>query len=151
MYGVYRAIGALPAARLGLPDGAGAVAKIHALMERVYAPVLALARELGLPVIDLPRSFDCRDAGLYRMQIEPSAAGGALIAELVAHVLRAHDWGAARSVLYRKRRGDAAVHAEPNDGSRPWRISPFWEQVDTAKDGVCYAEDDDQEGCCKNQ
>ena len=52
----------------------------------------------------------------------PVSARRALVA-LVAHVLRAHDWGAARSVLYRKRRGDAAVHAEPNDGSRPWRIS----------------------------
>ena len=52
---------------------------------QVYAPVLALARTHGLPVVDLASSFDPADAGLFRCQIEPSHRGGARIARLVAH------------------------------------------------------------------
>ena len=38
------------------------------------------------PVLDLPKSFDLHNFGLYRCHIKPSARAGALIAELMAHI-----------------------------------------------------------------
>jgi len=116
IYGVY-------AAMARLPGPGDALSKLHGLLEEVYAPILALAKAHGLPVVDLPRSFDPRQKGLYRCQIEPSSAGGELIAALVAHALQHHAWGAGCSRLYVGGPGAAdSVMDEVNDGSRPWRV-----------------------------
>ena len=81
-YGVYRAIDA------GVPGPSDPVGKINRIMaELVYPPVLELACANGWDVLDLPNSFDIQDSDLYRCQIEPSARGGALIAELIAHAV----------------------------------------------------------------
>ena len=80
-YGVYRAIDA------GVPGPSDPVGKINHVMELVYPPVLELACANGWDVLDLPNSFDIQDSDLYRCQIEPSARGGALIAELIAHAV----------------------------------------------------------------
>lgn len=82
-YGVYRAIGKLP----GPGD---AVDKLNHLMEEIYQPMVALAREHKLPVVDLPRTFDINDGELYRSQIEPSGKGGAVISALLRHVISCH-------------------------------------------------------------
>merc|ERR1719235_1794209 len=103
-YGVYRAMGTLP----GPGD---AVAKLNNLMEVIYTPILAAASLHRLPVIDLPRTFDIEDDSLYRCQIEPSAEGGSLIAELISHVLCNHDFAGA-SALYLKTSG--VISAEMN-------------------------------------
>ena len=39
------------------------------VMQMVYQPVLAKARELRIPIIDLPRTFDPRKAELYKLQV----------------------------------------------------------------------------------
>ena len=80
-YGVYRAIDA------GVPGAADKVSKLNQLMEGIYPSVLELACANAWDVLDLPNSFDIQDSDLYRCQIEPSAQGGALIAELIAHAV----------------------------------------------------------------
>jgi len=111
-YGVYRSIGSLP----GPGD---AVVKLNRLMEAIYNPILVVASQRRLPVIDLPRSFDIEDDSLYRCQIEPSAAGGSLIAELISHVVLRHDF-TSTSTLYLK--PSCSVDAEINNGDGFWSI-----------------------------
>jgi hypothetical protein len=56
-YGVYAAMASLPGPGTGQQ-------KLQAVMERIYAPVLELARKFNLAVIDLPRTFDPADSEL---------------------------------------------------------------------------------------
>lgn len=108
-YGVYQAIGSLP--------GSGdSVAKLNQLMENIYAPVIQLAKEHGLAVIDLPRTFDIYDSSLYTHQIEPSCAGGRLIASMLARAIATHKMG---SSLYLGVEGD--IVTEENTGAG-WSI-----------------------------
>eukprot|EP00931_Biecheleriopsis_adriatica_P114179 TRINITY_DN89671_c0_g1_i1.p1 TRINITY_DN89671_c0_g1~~TRINITY_DN89671_c0_g1_i1.p1 ORF type:complete len:177 (-),score=15.76 TRINITY_DN89671_c0_g1_i1:39-491(-) len=102
-----------------LPGQGDSVSKLNHLMEQVYNPILAMASENHLPVIDLPRSFSIQDESLYRCQIEPSAAGGSLITELISHVVCNHDF-AGTSMLYLRPFG--AVHAEINNADGCWSI-----------------------------
>jgi hypothetical protein len=111
-YRVYAAMSTLPGP--GTP-----LDKLHALMERLYAPIIQAARRARSPVIDLPSSFDCDDASLFECQIEPSAVGGARIAAIIAHVLRSHDFSGP-SAIYVQRGGE--VSSRPNDGT--WAVSP---------------------------
>ena len=57
-YGVYGAMASLPGPGNGQQ-------KLQAVMERIYRPVLAMATDRNLCVIDLPRTFDPADAGRY--------------------------------------------------------------------------------------
>merc|ERR1711908_83421 len=82
-----------------MPGPDTAVQKLHQLMERIYAPILELARQHKLPVIDLPNSFDINDDSLYISQIEPGARGGERIAQLIAHVVQHHSFD--ESLFYR--------------------------------------------------
>lgn len=116
-YGVYRAIEA------ATPGPGTRVQKLNALMEAIYPPVLALAAENGWDVLDLPNTFDIRDTELYRHQIEPSAKGSQLIAELIEHaVLHRHE-EMPGSVLISKPVGSGAIVEKPNDPAVPWRIA----------------------------
>ena len=63
-------------------------------MEALYAPILSLAAELRLPILDLPNSFDIHNDDLYSHQIEPSATGGLLLAHMIAEVVQQHDFSA---------------------------------------------------------
>jgi len=91
-YGVYQAIGSTP----GPGDS---VQKMNMLMQTIYTPILGIAKEKKLPVIDLPRTFDIWNDDLYSHQIEPSAKGGAVISAIVEHVVR-HDNPDKPSTLY---------------------------------------------------
>ena len=74
-------------------------------------------------MLDLPNTFDIRDTELYRHQIEPSAKGGELIAELIAHaVLSEGREGREGSMLISKPVGSATIVEKPNDPAVPWRI-----------------------------
>merc|ERR1712014_119372 len=68
-------------------------------METIYEPVLALAREKKLPLLDLPRTFDIYNDDLYSHQIEPSAEGGKVIANMLFHVFK-NDGAEKPSTLY---------------------------------------------------
>lgn len=91
-YGIYEAMALLPGSGNGME-------KMFALMEHIYRPIVPLCAALGVPIIDLRRSFDAHNTSLYSMQIEPSALGGLLIARLIAHVINNHDFSSA-SKLY---------------------------------------------------
>lgn len=132
-YGVYQAIGSLP--------GPGtAMQKICSLMERIYNPVLNLARQHGLAVVDLPRTLDPYDGELYRLQIEPSAAGSSVIATVAAAAVAATPCAAtednpSKSWLFSARHSDGytAIVREENvfdaDADRPYRIIRAGEEV----------------------
>lgn len=119
-YGVYHAMETVPGPGTGLQ-------KLNRLMHSLYPDIVfPLARDLRLPIIDLSRSFDVHDSGLFTCQIEPSARGSELIATLMAHVLQHHDFDGP-SLLYYATRGAGAdgtyaVSADDNDG-RPWVLS----------------------------
>eukprot|EP01130_Rhizamoeba_saxonica_P003408 TRINITY_DN1443_c0_g1_i2.p2 TRINITY_DN1443_c0_g1~~TRINITY_DN1443_c0_g1_i2.p2 ORF type:complete len:125 (-),score=33.95 TRINITY_DN1443_c0_g1_i2:72-446(-) len=91
---------------------------LHALMEEIYPPVLALARQHNIPILDLPRTFDIHNADLYECQIEPSESGGQLIAEMVTHILNEHDFDG-QSRFYFK--GDEEIESEQNTDD-VWRV-----------------------------
>jgi hypothetical protein len=107
----------------GLPGLGTGQEKLRAVMSRIYGPVLELARAHNLAVIDLPRTFDPSDAELYRLQIEPSAKGSALIASCVRYCLESHNFkGPSR--LYSQASETGAMRCEANaftDGN-PWTI-----------------------------
>ena len=58
--------------------------KLQKLMERIYCPIIEMAKKHCLAIIDLPRTFNPSDETLYRLQIEPSKKGGELIAKVVS-------------------------------------------------------------------
>ena len=113
-YGVYTAMSNIPG------PGTGAE-KLQMLMERIYAPVIALAKEHQLMVIDLPRTFDPSNEELYRLQIEPSQEGGGLIANVVGKALARHDFDGG-SYLYSMVNGQFRSEANVFHESKPWRI-----------------------------
>lgn len=111
-YGVYQAIGSLP----GPGD---AVAKVNNLMKAVYTPILAAACMRRIPVIDLPRTFDIENDSLYCCQIEPSAAGGSLIAELICHVVKHHQFNEVSKLYFKP---SDVICEEINGGDGCWLI-----------------------------
>jgi len=90
-------------------------------MEHIYGPVLDLAQSRRLAVLDLPRSFDIYDDGLYEHQIEPSHKGGELIARLIAQAIQEHTAPETASCLYRERQGELTVESNEK-GSSTWSI-----------------------------
>ena len=114
-YGVYQAMAAVP--------GPGsAVQKLNKLMETVFPVIFQAARQHGLPIVDLARSFDINDSSLYVSQIEPSAEGSKLIAGLLSHVIKHHDFAAEPSTFYFKPPGTDEIVSQVNDGSFEWKV-----------------------------
>lgn len=103
-----------------LTNGGDAVETLNALMEEIYPPILALAKEHKLAVIDLPNTFDIYNNDLYRCQIEPSQKGGQIIAELISHVVNTHDWEGP-SQFYTQKEGENK--SKMNEGAG-WVIEP---------------------------
>jgi lysophospholipase L1-like esterase len=59
--------------------------------------IIDSARRYGLPVIDL--RVVCSEIADFANEIEPSAAGGAKIAEAICQLVTGHDFAARRSVI----------------------------------------------------
>jgi hypothetical protein len=59
-------------------------------MEKIYAPIIQNVKQLNLPLIDLPNTFDINNPALYVSQIEPSSQGGEIIARLITYVMQVH-------------------------------------------------------------
>lgn len=68
------------------------VKTLHDLIQQIYQPILQYAKEHKIPVVDTASSLCHKDSSLYVSQIEPSAKGGAIIADLIAHVVQHHDF-----------------------------------------------------------
>jgi hypothetical protein len=60
--------------------------------------IIDSARRFGLPVIDL--RVVCSEIADYANEIEPSAAGGAKIADTICRLITNHDFGGRKTVLY---------------------------------------------------
>ena len=114
-YHVYQAMASLP-------GNGTSVQKLNTLMESTFPIIFQVAREHRLPIVDLARSFDINNPELYRSQIEPSAMGGKLIADLIAHVISNHDFEHSDSTFYYKPPGSADILQQVNDNSIPWKI-----------------------------
>jgi len=103
-----------------LTNGGDAVETLNALMEEIYPPILTLAKEHKLAVIDLPNTFDIYNNDLYRCQIEPSQKGGQIIADLISHVVNNHDWEGPSRFYFQK---EGENKSKINEGTG-WVIEP---------------------------
>lgn len=97
------------------------MATLGGLMETFYRPILAQAKEDGIPILDLPNTFNPYEK-LYISGIEPSKEGGALIAEGISHIVKHHDFHFC-SVIYSKRDPQAEYTDSENPGFRGWQVA----------------------------
>lgn len=136
-YGVYQALAVAP----GPGEAGNSVQKINKLMETIYAPVFAFARDKGLAIADLARTFDIYADELYSHQIEPSAKGGEVIVTILHHIIKQH--GAQQpSTFYTYSPctpGGGEVKEEMNDG-RPWIIPYTPGEVPYNTNAMCGAD-----------
>lgn len=96
------------------------VAALGALIEKFYQPILKRAKEDGIPILDLPNTFDPYQ-NLYLSGIEPGVEGGKLIAEGIAHIVQNHCYSSP-SKLYAKKKNQTAFSVANNPGANGWRI-----------------------------
>jgi len=99
------------------------MATLGGLMETFYRPILAQAKADGIPILDLPNTFNPYDSSLYIAQIEPSQKGGQLIAEGLDHIIKHHDFTSPESLMYSKRGSDQEFTANENPGSSGWSVA----------------------------
>lgn len=97
------------------------MATIGALLERFYQPILQRAKEEGIPILDLPNTFNPYSP-LYIAGIEPGVEGGQLIAEGINHIIKNHDFNAL-SQLYAKNGSQPEYTGTENPGYDGWRVS----------------------------
>ena len=104
--------------------GNSAVEKLHKIMETLYAPIVSLAADMKLPIIDLPNSFDIYNDDLYSHQIEPSAVGGSLIAYLIGETIKRHDYSSSQFYsMNTKNSCQEAVSVKDNPCGQKWSIN----------------------------
>jgi hypothetical protein len=94
-------------------------------MEHLYIPILSLAEELHLPVLDLPNSFDIFNDSLYSHQIEPSDKGGEFISHFIGEVIQRHDFSSVSKVYVMETSGSrpGAISSTNNVKEKKWIIS----------------------------
>lgn len=97
------------------------LAVIGSLIKKFFAPVIAQAHKDKIPLLDLSNTFNPRDGTLYVSGIEPSKAGGALIAEGIAHVIENHNYEQ-QSKIYTKWNTEDDYTGKDNDGGSGWEV-----------------------------
>lgn len=101
------------------------VAELHHLMKRVYAPILNYAKEHNIPIIDMASSLNHRDTSFYRQQIEPSAKGSEVIANLISHVVNKHDFSKSSHIYSQPHDNPDQIISQSNHESwKPLRYAP---------------------------
>lgn len=106
------------------------IAALGGFMERFYRPILAQAKKDGIPILDLPNTFNPNNSDLYISQIEPSEEGGKLIAEGLVYIIKHHyfnsaseyDYFKSKSKLYSKKETDIKFKEVVNPGYRGWSV-----------------------------
>ena len=116
-YGVYQAM-----KTLGSGDP---MLLMNRLMNTVYAPLLVLAKRLGVPIIDLPNTFDPYDKTYFECQIEPSEKGSDLIAEMIDHVVRNHKFDGPSMMYSKNVRSSKAMIESVVTLQKPWAIERY--------------------------
>lgn len=91
------------------------------MMESFYQPILTLAKEHRIPILDLANTFDPYD-NLYESGIEPNENGGRLIAEGIDHIVNQHDYSG-ESVIYSKPSGSSEFVGAANQNASDWRVA----------------------------
>jgi len=123
-YGVYQAMRAM---------GPGSTMLLmNRLMNAVYAPILQLCQKNGIPIVDLPRTFDPYKKEYFKCQIEPSEKGSDLIAEMIEHVIRNHRFDGP-SIMYSKNLRSGTSSSSSSSSlietqitlSKPWVIDRY--------------------------
>lgn len=97
------------------------MATLGYLMERFYTPIIELAKQENIPILDLPNTFDPND-DLYISQIEPNKEAGALISEGVVHIIQNHDFTSEPSIFYSKQKDEESYTGTVNLGSGHWQV-----------------------------
>lgn len=103
---------------MGRNDG---VETLGALMKFFYGPILRQAKKDRIPILDLPNTLNPYDESLFISQIEPSAKGGALIAQGISHIVQKHDF-TSQSMMYSKSGSRNEFTARKNPGAFGWTI-----------------------------
>ncbi|MBS0629131.1 MAG: SGNH/GDSL hydrolase family protein [Verrucomicrobia bacterium] len=93
---------------------------ITEMMQRFYQPVLELAQKEGIPILDLPNTFNPYEP-LYDSGIEPNEAGGQLIAKGIDHIVTHHDFSG-KSKLYSKSTGQSVYSSIDNENPTGWTV-----------------------------
>jgi len=120
IYHVYQAMEGL--------SGQNSVETLESMMEVIYQPILKLAQDHRIAVVDLSNSFDIHDDDLYRSQIEPSHKGGQLISRLISHIILNHNFDG-NSLFYSEKNG--MISTRDNDGN--WIVSKSSNSKDLIK------------------
>lgn len=115
-YKIYQALS-------NLPGDIPSQQKLNTIMENIYGYILGQAKQLNLAMIDLPNSFDIYDSKLYRSQIEPSSAGGDIIAKLIKETIGVKE----HVFFYTKKDGEVEKYKlEPN---AQWKVFIDWVNI----------------------
>lgn len=96
------------------------IAMLGGMMERFYRPILAEADKAGIPILDLPNTFNPYQP-LYDHGIEPSAEGAALIAEGIDAIIQRHLF-TGKSCFYAKKEGAKEYLATAYDNPADWAV-----------------------------
>lgn len=96
-----------------------AMGTLGGLMQRFYKPILTMAKREGIPVLDLPNTFNPYES-LYISGIEPGKKGSELIAEGIDHIVKHHDFASKQSKLYYK--GSAATYQAVDNNPSRWKV-----------------------------
>ena len=97
------------------------MAALGGLMETFYQPILARAKKEGIPILDLPNTFNPYKK-LYKSGIEPNKDGGTLIAEGLRYIIKNHDFSSKKSMVYSKKDSEAEYTASENPGPGGWQV-----------------------------
>jgi hypothetical protein len=97
-----------------------AMATLGGLMERFYSPILAKAQQDKIPILDLPNTFNPYKK-MYISGIEPSQAGGAVIAAGISHIVKNHNY-TGESKLYSDQTLTTNWSAIDNPGVSGWAV-----------------------------
>jgi hypothetical protein len=99
------------------------MATLGGLLETFYKPILAQAKADGIPILDLPNTFNPNDSSLYIAQIEPSQKGGKLIAEGLSHIIKTHPFNSPKSIIYSQGNSQTEFTGIENRGSGTWSVN----------------------------
>ncbi len=108
---------------LGILKGQdSALTCLGALLEKFYRPIVNRSVAMDIPILDLPNTFDPHNSSLYLAQIEPSAMGGALIAEGLAKVIKEYQPSTNGNQIYSKRPGTDAYVGQAKDDPDAYEV-----------------------------
>jgi lysophospholipase L1-like esterase len=109
----------------------GPIDTLHQIMQQLYIPIFKYAKDNNIPIIDMASSLDHRDPHSYVAQIEPSAKGSAVISDLIAHVVKTHDFSKTSKIYSRPFTNTTDIQIQMNHET--WKpINPAQKTIATS-------------------